>query len=223
MVLALHPDGHARQAALEIGARRRADDVVVDDARGVDAHELLGGEHEGTQVEGGTIDAWNPLDISAHVVHEGGHEVLAAQLGQGQAAGRVVQTRGVVAGAEGPHGAVLALVGLDALEHGLAVVEDGGAGGQLERTVGDDAAVVPAALAGPAHVGHVVRELLAEGQGRHDLVVLLRRRRVSVGGQGKTTGQLVGGGKYQVASSLKFRGGVLRRCHGVSCRGFSQI
>lgn len=98
----------------------------------MDAHELLGGEHEGTQVERGAINLGHPLRIGAHVVHEGGHEVLAAQLGQGQATGRVVQARGVVAGTEGPHGAILALVGLDALEDGLAVVEDGGAGGQLE-------------------------------------------------------------------------------------------
>ena len=132
----------------------------------------------------------------------------------------MVQARSVVAGAEGPHGAVLALVGLDAFEDGLAVVEDGGAGGQLKRTVGDDAAVTPSALASPAHVGHVIRELLAKSQSRHDLAVLFRRRRVRVGSQGKTASQLIGGGQDQVASSLKFRGGVLRRCHEASCRGF---
>ena len=222
MILALHPDGHARQAALEVGARRRADDVVVDDARGMHAHELLGRKHEGTQVEGGAIDVGHPLDVRAHVIHEGSHEVLAAQLGQRQTAGRVIQARSVVAGAEGPHGPVLTLVGLDALEDGLAVVEDGGTGGQFERAVGDDAALIPAALARPAHVGHVIRELLTEGQGRHDLVVFFRRRRVQIVGQWERSRQLVGGGKDQVASSLKFRRGVLRRCHEASCRGFSQ-
>ena len=164
----------------------------------------------------------NPLHVGAHVVHERGHEVLAAQLGQSQAAGGVVQARGIVAGAEGPHGAVRSLVGLDAFEDGLAIVEDGGTGGQLERAVGDDATVTPAALAGPTHVGHVIRELLAKSQGRHDLAVLFRRRRVRVGGQGETASQIIGGGQDQVASSLKFRGGVLRRCHEASCRGFSQ-
>ena len=90
-------------------------------------------------------------------------------------------------------------------------MEDGCSGGQIERTVRDDFAVAPASLARPAHVGHVIRELLAEGQGRHSLVVLFGRRRMRVVGQGETTGQLVGGGKYLVAGSSSSVGVCWRR------------
>ena len=217
VVPAHHPDRHAGETAREVRAGRRPDDVVVDDACGVDAHELLRGEHEGAQVEGGPVHAGHPLLVGAHVVHQGRHEVPAVDLGQGEAVGRVVDAGGVVARAEGPDGPVGVPVGLDALEHRLAVVEHRGPRGQGQRPVGHDPAVLPPPVPGPPHVGHVVGEFAPEGQLPHDVGVLLLRGGGRVGGQREAPGQLVGCGQRLVRRCLEHRGGVLRRCHGASC------
>ena len=55
VVLGGHPDGDGLQAVREVGAGGRGDDVVVHHSGGAHAQEGLGGEGEGTQVEGLTL------------------------------------------------------------------------------------------------------------------------------------------------------------------------
>ena len=193
VVLPGDPDADGLQAVGEVGAARGGDDVVLDGVGGVHPQEGLRGEGVGAQVERLALAVGHPGLVGAHEVDQGGDEVLLGQLGQGQAAGRGGQPGRVVAGAEGPHAAVVVAVGLDALEDLLPVVQDGGGRGQAQVAEGDDAALAPAPVARPAGVGHVVGEDGAEVEvpqrpGAGGVVGGAR-----VGGQGEAAGQGVGG------------------------------
>ena len=76
----------------------------------------------------------------------------------------VVHARNVLRRAEQLDDAVGRAVGLQALEYLLRVVQDVGAGHELNGAVGDYARVVPALALVVIHEEHVVRENLAEAE-----------------------------------------------------------
>ena len=105
-------------------------------------------------------------------------EEVLRQLRYAHALGGVVHALYVLHRAEELHGAVSRAVGLQALEDLLGVVQDVGAGHELDGTVGDYARIVPALSFIVVHHKHVVGKNLAETQfirGRF----LLRRCRPS--------------------------------------------
>ena len=76
VVLGADPYGDGLKAMGEVGARGRGDDVVVDHLRRTHSEECLGGEGEGTQIEGLPRTRGHPGGIGAYQIHQGGHEVL---------------------------------------------------------------------------------------------------------------------------------------------------
>ena len=188
------PDADGRQAAGEVGARGRGDDVVVHDVRGAHPQEGRRGEGEGAQVEGFALTGGDPLGVGAHQVHQGGDEVLLGKLGQRQATGGDIEPGRVVAGPEGPDTAVSVPVGLDPLEDLLPVVQDGGGGGHREVPVGRDLVIGPAHAARPAGVRHVVGEDAPEVEVGQGLRALRVTDGAEAGGQREATGEVIGGG-----------------------------
>ena len=216
VVVLLNPDGDAGLSArLEVGADRRADDVEVNLVSGAHAKEGLGRESEGTQVERGSLSTRNPLFICTHVVHQRGNKVLAVHLRHGQTPIRVVHTRGIEAGTEGPDAAVGVTVGLDAFEGRLAVVKDSCGRRQVKRTEGNNLALVPSGFGRPTHVCHVIGENCSEVQFLHGLFVIRLRGRIRVLGQRETTSQFICRRQRLLPQSLQFGGSVLRFCHRV--------
>ncbi len=160
------------------------------------AEELLAGDHEGAQVEAALVGLaagrGYPGVVLGQQRLERADEVLVGELRQGQAAGAAPEALGVLLGAEGPDGAVGMPVGLDALEDLLGVVQHGGGGVQGQGAVGTHLAAVPAGVQGPAHMGHVVGEVLAETGVGEDLLADGVGRG---GGVGKQFEALCGHGK----------------------------
>ena len=192
VVVLLNPDGDAGLSArLEVGANRGADDIEINLVSGAHAEEGLGSKSEGTQVERGSFSTRNPLFICTHVVHQRGNKVLTVHLRHGQTPIRVVHTRGVEAGAEGPNAAVGVTVGLDAFEGRLAVVKDSGRGRQVKRTEGNDLTLAPSGFGRPTHMCHVIGENCSEVQFLHGLFVIRLRSRIRVLGQRETTSQFI--------------------------------
>ena len=216
MVVLFNPNGHASLSArLEVGTNRGADDVEVNLVSGAHAKEGLGREGEGTQVERGSFSTRNPLFVRTHVVDERAHEVLAVQLRHGETPIRVVHTRGIEAGTEGPNAAVGVTVGLDTFEGRLAVVKDSCSRRQIKRTEGNDLTLAPSGFRRPAHVCHVIGENCSEVQFFHGLFVIRLRGRIRVLGQRETTSQFICRRQRLLPQSFQFGGSVLSFCHRV--------
>ena len=133
--------------------------------------ELVGGDDERADVEARAGLGGDPVLVDGHDGLDGLHEVLLGDLGDAQAVVGVVGALGVHVRAEQVGLAVRAAIGLQALEHRLAVVEHHRGGVQLDLLVRHDARVVPALALGVIHHKHVIGEDVAEAQ-------LLARRRL---------------------------------------------
>ena len=176
MEVLCHPDRDRIDALGEVRPDWRSDHEVLDLARGTHPEEGLGGIHERTQVQARLVARRYPRKICSHERLDGPEEVLGGELWQGQATSRGGEPRGVRLGAEGPHRAVCVAVGLEPFEDLLPVVQDGGRGVELQRTVLLHAAVGPASLGRPPDACHVVREHGAELGRRKTRLALLSRR-----------------------------------------------
>ena len=161
-VMRLDPDVDRGDAAGEVGADRGGDDRVAHAPGRPDPQEGLARDGEGAQVEALLVAGGHPAGIDGDELAHGVHEVLDGELGQRQARARVGEAPGVALGTEQPDRAVGAVVGLEALEDLLGVVEDGA--GRRQRVVGEglDPGVDPAPLGVPVDGGHVVGEVDAE-------------------------------------------------------------
>ena len=197
---------------LKVRAGRRTNDHVLVLCRGPHAKESLRGEGEGTQVEGRTGNARDPLRVRAHEAHHRGNEILVGQVRDGQAIRRVVEARSVVAGAERPDRAVLVTVSLKPFEDLLAVMEHGRGRIQGKCTVRLDHLVVPTFFGSPRGVRLEIRVILAEEELVHLLFALFRRGRVRVLLTNELVSDGIGAGKRRSSGGLKGRGCV-RRCH----------
>ena len=90
----------------------------------LDAEEGLGRDHEGPQVEA-AFAARNPGPVDAHELLDRLDEDGFGQLRHGHAIGGGLEAPRIGVGAEQVHAAVVALVGLEALEDLLRVVQHG--------------------------------------------------------------------------------------------------
>ena len=163
-VLVLDPDAHGGQAALIVGAGGAEDDDEQVGLRGGHAQELVGGDDERADVQAGAGLGGDPVLVDGHDFLDGLHKVLLGNPGDAQAVIGVVGPLGVHVRAEQVGFAVRAAIGLQALEHGLAVVEHHGGGVQLDLLIGHDAGVMPALALGVIHDEHVVGEDVAKAQ-----------------------------------------------------------
>ena len=134
------------------------DDVEHGVGGGVDAELRLGADHGGAQVEeGARARAGEPA--GAVDGQEGDHELLelsGREGGQRDAGGGDEHAGGVAVGAEEAQLAVVAAVGLEALEALGGVVQDGGGGHERDGAVGVQARGAPAGLDVPLRRHHVV-------------------------------------------------------------------
>ena len=162
-VVLRHPDRHRRRSALEIGADRRGDDGE-DVFRGwLHAEEDLARDHEGPQIET-ALAARYPGAVDAHELLDRFDEHRLGQRRHRHALGRIPEAPGIGVGAEQVHAAVVALVGLEAFENLLRVVQHGG--GRIEREIraGFDARAMPALRLVVADHRHVIGEDPAEAR-----------------------------------------------------------
>ena len=136
-------------------------------ARRLDAEEDLAGDHERPQIEAafaardpGAVDAHELLDASTNT--SSGSGAIAMRSAEFR------KRRGIGVGAEQVDAAIVALVGLEALENLLRVMQHGR--GRIEREIRArfDARVVPALRLVVADDGHMVGEQRPK-PGSHEL------------------------------------------------------
>ena len=182
-VLSGQPHAHRLDAAGEVGARRGGDDHVGVGLGRLDTQVHVPGDHQRAQVQRGLAACrWHPLVVDGDQLLQGLEEQVLRQRGHAQALGGARHALGVLLRAEGRDAAVRLAVGLDALEDGLAVVEDHAGRVHGQRAIGLDAGVVPADLLVVVDEDHVVGEVDAEARALEDLgdvrgggAVLVRR------------------------------------------------
>ena len=163
-VLVLHVDADRVNALGIVRAGGGADDAERVLFAGVDAQPHVGGENEGTDVQGRAVDMGHPILIH---FHQGLHrldKVVHRDLRNAHPVGGILHPLGIALRAEELDGALRSAVGLHPLKQFLGVVKDHGGGVHLEGRVGDDAGVMPALSAGVVHQEHMVRENFGEAQ-----------------------------------------------------------
>ena len=163
-IVVLNPDAHRLQAAFIIGARGGENDDKLEGLRDIHPQEGLRGNDKGADVQGGAGGRGNPVLVHGD---NGLHRldvVLLRNPGDAEAVVGVVGPLGIHVRAEKVVGPIIPLVGLQALEYLLRVVQDVGAGHEFNGTVGDDARVVPALALVVIHEEHMVGENLAEAE-----------------------------------------------------------
>ena len=164
-VLILDPDAHGSQTGLVVSAGGGQDDHEQVGLGGSNAQELIGGDDEGTDVQGGAGLGGDPVAI--HIDNSGNslHEVLNGQLRNDQTLVGGVGALCVHVGTEQVNLTVLGVaVCLQTLEHLLTIVVDHGGGRQGNVVEGLDPGIVPALALGVVHNEHVIRKDLAEAQ-----------------------------------------------------------
>ena len=141
----------------------------------------LGGDHERTQVQRGlAARGRDPILVDLGDLAQGLDELIHRQLRHSHALGRVGHAIGVGLRTERGNGAIRLAVGLDALEDGLAVVENIGSRVHAKRRVRAHLSVVPAVLLVPVNGDHVVGEVLTKARVLENLRKFLRGGRVGV-------------------------------------------
>ena len=165
-VVGLHVDAHGLHAGGIVGAGGGGQDAEEVIAGGMDAQLGRGGDGKRPEVEGGADLIGDPGLLHPAEGADGLDEVLLRDLRHAHAAHALHHAAAVAVRPEEADLAVRAPVGLQALEAGLAIVQDGGRRVQGQGTVGDDPGVVPALLGGVVHQEHVVGEEVAEAQRR---------------------------------------------------------
>ena len=121
----------------------------------------------------GTIGR-HPCGVSGNDLLDGIDEAILREGRHLQTLGRGVHTVGVEVGAEAYDIAFFGGVGLQALEHFLAVMEDAGAFGKRDGMVGRDLALVPFAIL-PMRDKACVCRLIAEAQVAPVQILLFHR------------------------------------------------
>ena len=159
-VLLRDPHRHRLDAAAEVRAAGRVEQVEREARRGPHLQHGLRREHQRAQVERLPVAARHPALVGAHERVDGLEEALLGQLGHRHAARRAVEARGVRGRAEDAHAAVREPVRLEALEDGLRVVEHRRRREQLDRPVRPQLAASPALAGDVVDLHHV---LAAEG------------------------------------------------------------
>jgi len=124
------------------------------------------------------LAAWHPGAVDAHELLDRFDEHRLGQRRHGHALSRIPEAPGIGVGAEQVHAAVVALVGLEAFENLLRVVQDGC--GRIEREIraGFDARAVPALRLIVADHSHVIGENPAEARVHEPCRALLLGRRI---------------------------------------------
>ncbi len=139
----------------------------------MDGQRHLAGVHHWPQVEAVVRGRRHPVRIGLEQEVDGFEEQHFRQLGQGQPASRVAETRRVRIGAKGSDSAASLPKRFEAFENGLGVVKDRGPGVESQWRVGEQLAVVPAAMGIPPYADHVLGEEAAEaGFGEPTLALL---------------------------------------------------
>ena len=163
-IVVLNPDAHRLQAAFIIGARGGENDDKLEGLRDIHPQEGLCGNDKGADVQGGAGGRGNPVLVHGD---NGLHRldvVLLRNPGDAEAVVGVVGPLGIHVRAEKVVGPIIPLVGLQALEHLLAVVKHHGGGRQGEVLIGHNAGVVPTHSLGVVHDKHVVGKNPAKAQ-----------------------------------------------------------
>ena len=155
------PDGDGLGAALEVRADRARDQQEETFVRRADAEKRLGRDHERPQIKA-AFAAGNPGPVDRHELIDGLHEDGFRQLRQGHARGGGFEALRILVGPEQCDAAVAQVIGLEALEDFLPVVQHGGRGIERDRLAGAHFRVVPAAVLRPANGHHVIGEDAAE-------------------------------------------------------------
>ena len=130
----------------------------------MDAHAHIGGEGEGTDIQGGAVRVGHPVLIH---FHQGLHcldKVVHRDLGNAHPVGGVLHALGVAVRAEQLDLVVRSPIGLQTLKDLLGVMEDHAGRLQGEGLIGNDAGVMPALVGAVVHHEHVVRKDFAEAQ-----------------------------------------------------------
>ena len=140
----------------------------------MDAQTHIICKDEGADIQGGTIGVGHPVAVHIHQSLNGLNVILHGDLRDAQTVGRILEALCVALRAEQLHGVVRGAVSLHALKDLLCVVEHDSGRVQRERSIGDDAGIVPALALGIVHNEHMVGELLAEAELRLVLRLLLR-------------------------------------------------
>ena len=166
-VLGRQPHRHRLDAAVEVGAGRGRDQQEQVRRGGLHAETDLGREHERPQVEAHLAVVGHPRLVLLD-------ERLRARRGRAPRGAQAWRAGAPTAGSRAAFisGRNVAIepsalaVGLEPLEDLLAVVQGHGRRVELERAVGHQLRVVPAAALGPLDGHHVVGEVPAEPRAR---------------------------------------------------------
>ena len=141
------------------GGNEDAELVLVS---GLDADDVAGRDHEGTDVERcARAERRNPGGVCLDDFLDRLDELLLGERRHHEAGGRIVHALGVEVGAEADDIPVFGGVCLEALEDLLAVMEDARALGEREGMVGRETAFFPCAVTVVADVA-VVSRLVGE-------------------------------------------------------------
>ena len=162
LVLDVNLDGV--QALGIIGTHGADDHDVLHMVGRMHAQSGVQTDHEGTDIQGGVLLIGDPVLLQLDQLHDTGQSQLVGDIGHTQTVSGVVQTLDIAVGTEQLDGAVGGAVSLHALENFLAVMQDLGSGVDLQRTVGDDAGIVPALTLVIVHDEHMIGHVLAEYQ-----------------------------------------------------------
>ena len=146
----------------EVGSTGRGEDDQAIGARGVDHERGVVAKVDGADVQGAAFAEGNPVAIGAEEFEEAVAEKIGGNFGHGETSGGTIHARVIVHGTEGGDAAVGGAMGFETFKEGLAVVEGGERGGEGHVGEGNDAGVVPGAV---AIVGdeHVIGVIGAEG------------------------------------------------------------
>ena len=172
--------GHAQldrlQAALEIRADGRDQDAERVLGSRSNADDLAGTDHERTHVQRGAgTERRHPCSIRLHNFLDGLDETILREARHLKTLSRIKHAACVHVRTEADDGALFGGVGLQTLEHFLAIMEDAGALGKMQVVVGGQTALVPLAILPMSFVA-VVGLMVAEIKAAPVKILLLDHR-----------------------------------------------
>ena len=156
-------ESQPRAAGPEIGSDRAGQDDHAEGGRGPDFEVLLGAEDDRADVERIARPIRHPVAIDPDQRLQPVNEEVLVDFGDAHPAARSAQPGGVALGPEQPDRPVDPEIGLQPLEHHLAVVHRHHARLDRERPVRQDRRLSPGAVAVDQRE-HVIRKHLAEDE-----------------------------------------------------------
>ena len=162
-ILGLDVNLNRRQTAriIRTGGTHDNDELVL--GGGMCAQRVLGADDEGTDVQRRAVGMGNPVAVDVHEHFQRLLGKLFVDERNAQTVVGAVETGEVLIGAEQTDFAVHAAIRLHTLKDFLAVMQTHTRRGQIERTVGDNARIVPMTVR-IVHDKHMIGENLTEAE-----------------------------------------------------------